>query len=179
MSELSNNLLNNVYRIDQLFTTFKEIYNKYKNRSNTENKIFNNPKDIFILRLSTDFTKYPNILINQLIEVEFNCKDCFKVFLLIYRNILYRNEMCLKCKKEYIRKLTKLNRMTLDRSLKELEEKNMLLIEKIGNYFHFTLNLCFLSWNLEDSKKEIIRENIELENNKYRKKYIDEEVFFD
>ena len=170
-------LLNNVYRHDSIFLKLNEIYERRRNYR--RNKIVDNQRDIVLLRLKTDFTKIPNILMHQLTEINFRCKDCFKAYILMYKFTLTRNSMRFKCKKEYLRKMIKINRQTLNRVLIELEEKNMLLSVKENGYFYFTLNLSFDSWNLLDNEKEEIKLNNEREIEKWQIKYLDEDNIFD
>jgi hypothetical protein len=172
---LDTNLLNNVYRLDPFFRKLKEVYEKWKNHNIREKHIAKSQRDLILLKLMADFTKYPNILLNQLTEINFSCKECFKVFIIMYKFTLGKNSMTVKCKKEYLRKMIKIHRNTLDVALRELQEKNMLLMEKEDGYFCFTLNLCFLNWDLPEHEMEKIRENNEKEIGKYQEKYIDEE----
>jgi hypothetical protein len=168
-------LLNDVYRNDEFFLKIKEIYEKYKNHTrlpNNINHIVDNKKDIIFLRLKVNFTKFPNILINQLTEINFKCKDCFKVFLLMYRQQLKENNLTFSCKKEFLRKIIKVNRVSFERALNELQEKNMILVEKENAYFYFTLNLSFQTWNLSEDEKERILKNLEREIELYEEKYI-------
>jgi len=174
---LDTNLLNNVYKNDPLFMKLKEIYDKWKNHNRREKHIAKSQKDIILLKLTTDFTKIPNILINQLTEVNFSCKDCFKAFLIMYRFSLIRNNMRFKCKKEYLRKMIKVHRTGLERILKELQEKNMLFMDKSDSYFYFTLNLCFVNWEVSEYEKEQIRKNNEETIEKYDERYILDEDF--
>lgn len=171
---LDDNLLNNVYRSDPFFKKLKEVYDKTKNYTRRSRQIVNNEKDLIQLKLQVKFTKYPDILINQLTEVNFRCKECFKIFLLMYRFFLKTNGMSFECKKEYLRRMIKIHRNVLERGLNELEEKNMILIERINGYFRFTLNLCFLDWNIEDCEKVRLRENIDYEIEWYQERYIQE-----
>jgi hypothetical protein len=172
---LDTNLLNNVYRIDPYFKILKEVYDKWKNHHRKDKHIADSQRDITLLRLKKDFIKIPNILINQLTEINFSCKECFKLFIVMYKFTLTRNTMTFKCKKEYLRKMIKMHRNSFNVALKELKEKNMLLMEKENGYFYFTLNLCFLNWNLPEHEMEKIRENNENEIKRYQEKYIDEE----
>ena len=172
---LDTNLLNNVYRLDPFFQKLKEVYEKWKNYNRKEKHIVKSQRDIILLKLMIDFTKIPNILLTQLTEVNFSCKECFKTFIIMYRFTLVRNNMKFKCKKEYLRKMIKIHRNVLERCIRELEEKNMVLVEKENGYFYFTLNLCFENWNVQDHEKEKIKENIENEIEKYQEKYIHEE----
>lgn len=170
-------LLNNIYRHDAVFLKLNEIYERRRNTR--KKKLVDNQRDVILLRLKSDFTKIPNLMLNQLTEVDFSCKDCFKAYIVMYKFMLARNTMRFKCKKEYLRKMIKINRQTLNRILIELEEKNMLLIEKENGYFYFTLNLSFNDWNLPDNKKEIISENNERELEKWEEKYLDDDNIFD
>lgn len=171
--EINKDLVNDVYRNDQLFQKLKECWEKWKHHADKSKHVVQNGEgDIILLKLKSRFTKYPDILINQLLEVKFGCKDCFKVFLRLYRLILAKDSMSFKCKKEYIRKNTKLNRVTLDKALNELKDKNMILIEKQNGYFNITPNLCFENWNVSDDEKIAIRENNENEIEWYDEKYI-------
>lgn len=173
--DLATNLLNNVYRIDSFFIKLKEVYDKWKNHHRKDKHIVDNQKDIILLKLKKDFIKIPNILLNQLTEINFSCKECFKIFLMMYKFTLVRNTMRFKCKKEYLRKMIKIDRNSFERGIKELNEKNMLLVEKEHGYFYFTLNLCFSNWNLNEEEMMKIRENTQREIDNYQEKYIDEE----
>ena len=167
-------LLNNVYRKDIFLNKLKDIYNKTKNQR--DKKIVDIERDIFLLKIKMKFTKIPDILLNQLTEITFSCKECFKVFIHIYKITLKADEFGFKCKKEYLRKIVKLHRNVLDRAINELEEKNMVLIEKEDSLFTFIPNLSFLNWNISDSEKMNIRENIENELEWYNTKFDIEEI---
>jgi len=173
-----SNLLNGIYRFDSVFLKLNEIYNKWKNTRRKDKHIVTNQKDVILLRLKQNFTKYPNILLNQLTEVNFRCKDCFKVYLIMYKFMLKRNNMRFKCKKEYLRKMVKIHRNSLERVLKELEEKNMVLIEKENGYFYFTLNLSFENWLLTNKEKERIILNNEMEIRRWQERFLDDEQVF-
>ena len=171
--EINRELVNDVYRNDVFFQKLKEVWDKWKNHTDkSKHIVINGEKDILLLKLTKRFTKYPDILIDQLLEVKFGCKDSFKVFLRIYRLILSKDSMSFTCKKEYIRKNTKLNRVTLDKALNELKEKNILLIDKENGSFTLTPNLCFENWNVSDDEKLAIRTNTEREIEWYDEKYI-------
>lgn len=172
---LDTNLLNDVYRNDEFFQKLKTAHDKWKNHNRPKKHIVESQKDIILLKLKVKFTKYPDILLNQLLEINFSCKECFKIFLIMYRFMLIRNNMRFKCKKEYLRKMIKIHRNVLDRGIKELNDKNMLLIEKENAYFYFTLNLCFENWNIPEYEKAIIKENNEREIEWYDDRYIQEE----
>jgi hypothetical protein len=178
MSRKDTELLNNVYRVDPVFLKLNEIYDKWKNHNNKNKKLVESQKDVVLLRLKKHFTRFPNLFLNQLAEVNFSCKDCFKVYILMYKFTLKRNNMRFKCKKEYLRKMIKIHRSAFDRALDELQEKNMLLIEKDYGYFYFTLNLSFIDWDLLDDEKEVIIENNEYEMEKWEDRYLNDANVF-
>jgi hypothetical protein len=63
--------------------------------------------------------------------------------------------------------------MTLHRSISELEEKNMLLVERVDNDFKFTLNLAPLTWNLSEGEKQNVDREIEKEIDRLHRKWIE------
>jgi hypothetical protein len=161
-----------LYREDPLFIKIEEVYNKWKHHARHK-KIVKSKRDIYLFKLNDKFIMFSNILLECLFQVDFKAKDCFKFFMVIYKNLQRNGSPFMTCKKMYLVKQVKINRMTLHRSISELEEKNMLLVERIDNDFKFTLNLAPLSWNLSEGEKQNVDREIEKEIDRLHRKWIE------
>jgi len=164
------------YRNDPLMKIIKEVYNKWRNHA-THKKIVKREKDIYILNLDDKFIKFPNILIECLASMNFSHAECFKLYLVIYRYMQRYGTPYLACKKAYIERQSKINRMTLWRCIRELEDKKMLLVERTLNYeFKFYLNVAPLTWISSEKEREDIEEEVEREVERIHEKWIEENM---
>ena len=164
-----------LYREDVLIRKIEEVHQKWKN-VNSHKKIVRRERDIYNLDLNDKFNKFPNIVWECLLEVNFTSKDCFKLFQVIYKLQQRKGRNFITCKKMYLLKQIKINRMTLHRSISELEEKKMLLVETHATEFKFVLNMAPLLWNVSESEKEKIEQEVIREIERVDKKWIREEA---
>lgn len=175
MGEFESLLL--LYRDDPLMQKVKEVYDKWRNHNNHK-KIVKRERDIYLLNLDDKFIKFPNILFECLLSMNFSTSECFKLYQVIYRHIQRYNQPYLSCKKAYLERLSKLNHMTFYRAINELKDKKMLLEERTVDYeFKFTLNVAPLTWILSVSEREDIRDEVEREINRLHEKWIEEISF--
>lgn len=174
MGEFESLLLQ--YRNDPLIKKVEEVYNKWRNH-NGHKKIVKRKKDIYLLDLNDKFIKFPNILFECLTEINFSNKECFKLFFTVYKNIQRYGTPYMTCKKSYLLKQVKTNRMSLHRSIKELEDKKILLVERNDFQFKFFLNMAPLTWNISERERTCIEKEVEREIKRLDEKWIEENVF--
>jgi len=161
-----------VYREDILISKIDQIYEKYKNNINHK-KIVKRKKNIYWYDHDDKFLKFPNIIYECLLEVDFKAKDCFKVYLTILKNLQRKQKPYMACKKSFLLKQVKIKRLYLDVCLKELKDKKMLLEEKTDNFdFQFFLNIAPLTWNVIE--RENIEREVEREMERLEEKWINE-----
>ena len=165
-----------LYRTDILISKIEQIYDKWKNH-NRHKKIVKKKKNIYWLDIDDKFIKFPNIICECLTEINFKAKDCFKVYFIIYKNLQRNGKPYLECKKSYLLRQTKIKRLYLDVCLKELEEKKLLLVEKIESQFRFVLNVAPLTWNLSERERSEIEKEVEREVERLDEKWIEENIF--
>lgn len=175
MGEFESLLL--LYRDDPLMQKVKEIHDKWRNHNNHK-KIVKQERDIYLLNLDDKFIKFPNILFECLMIMNFSTSECFKLYQVIYKRIQRSRTPYFSCKKAYLERQSRINHMTLWRSIKELQDKNILLVEKTNDYgFKFILNVAPLTWVLSEHEREGIKEEVEREVNRLHEKWIDENSF--
>jgi hypothetical protein len=75
-----------LYREDPLFIKIEEVYNKWKHHARHK-KIVKSKRDIYLFKLNDKFIMFSNILLECLFQVDFKAKDCFKFFMVIYKNL--------------------------------------------------------------------------------------------
>jgi hypothetical protein len=170
----ATNLFQNIYPKDPYWIKIKKAYDLWKNNQAHE-KIAISDRKLYILQLHDKFTKIPDIIFDSLLAVNFSSKECFKLYIAIYKIMVKKNIFYLKCPKSYLCAISKMERFLLYRVLKELQEKNMLLISKEEcSTFIFTLNLSPLSWNLKEENIEEIKTIVNREVDRVDKKWIKE-----
>ena len=176
MSKFENLLID--YKDDPLISKIEEAYHKWRNHNNHK-KIVRRQKNIYWLDIDDKFIKFPNLICECLTEINFKAKDCFKVYFIIYKNLQRSGKPYITCHKSYLLKQIKINRLYLNVCLKELEEKNMLLVDKLTRKFQFTLNVAPLLWILSERERENIEKEVEREVERINDKWIEENLFFE
>jgi hypothetical protein len=152
-----------MYKEDELFQKYKELYDKWKTHANKKHlHIAKTEKDICLMRLTKNFEKIQSIVIDCLNSVNFSKKDSYKLWLNIFIKCQQKRCFTIRYKKEYIRMLARIkHRVSFERSLKELIDKKMLFVDKDESYFKFTPILSFSNWNVNDDDKDQIKLRIE------------------
>lgn len=160
-----DNLLQ-VYQNDEFFIKLKETYNKWKNHTDRTRHIANSERELYLLILLKRYTKISDIVFLNLCEVNFKSRESFKLWLVIYRRCMKKNKFSITFKKEYVKKMARIkNRMAFERALSELVSKKMINLRYEDAYFIFEPNLAFLEWDISESEKQGIRNNINREIN--------------
>lgn len=172
-----DDLMLNVYRHDPLIQKLEQVYTKFKNNRQGLNgqHIVKKQKQIYRLDISEKFEKDYHPFFECLLQVKFNHKDSFKLYLVILKILQRKNKNFIKCKKTFLEKISRLDRQGFIRCIKELEIKNMLLVKKEENDFIFTPVMTPLAWRLSENELERIREEVNREINRLDKKWIQEQ----
>lgn len=168
------------YRHDPLFNMLNKAFDKYPSNgpglkaddNRKPQHIAQKKRHIHLLNISENFSKNYNPLMECLAPIQFRHKDCLKVFQVIYKNCLRSNKPYMVGKKRYLQKQVYMNRPTLDNTIKELIEKEMLLERKEDAQFIYTPVLAPLSWNLSEGEREDIKREVEREIKRVEDKWI-------
>lgn len=166
-------LVTNVYRDSTFFKKLIEIFNKRASINGKKKNIADRMKDLLILDLNDKFQKHYLPFLDCLLRVKFNHKDSFRFYIVIRRDCLRKGRPYMRCRKMYLINQLYFDRVTLNRVIKELEEKNMLKIKKEDG-FVFTPVLDPLSWILSEEEREEIKKEVERDIKRLDEKWIPE-----
>lgn len=162
-------LLRTVYRQDPYFQKLEEVFDRCS-RDRRKN-IVDRKRDIYFFDLNDKFQKHYIPFLECLIRINFQHKDCFKFMIVLLKKCLSEGKPFLVCRKMYIINQVNFDRMTFNRVIRELEEKNMIRVQK-ENDFVFTPIMAPLSWNLSEKEREEIKREVERDMKRLDDKWI-------